>query len=710
MAYLFPPEWTEWRFLPWWSRKLGDIFCVFVWGQWNIVVKDTERVKKVILEGDLTEGWPYKAPATALLGKTCPAILHQEEAGCLRSMISGPLSHASVLKQAPQFAELAQSCIEEVLAGHFEDGEKSSQKEKVKKTPSDCDAELVNTSRSFNSDNSEALCDIDLKALRSYTLDLMHGPVLSLDREYHQLLSGPSRRPTSSTADSAKDDTDEGENDEDDDTPSREMLLLWMDRLKDGLCDVHFTYGPEWMQIWRLNPYGRALNARVHLEELLSKHIEEREQYVPVRHEKGFATRDPFVSAIPLWTLTGDYFFRNEHPVMGFRKNMKKHEGANRLRARSENDLSQTELPLVEDPPAKTRTFHRLRSHSDPDLKPTDNEQSERSRSRKMTQSVLDQILRASDVEGQGITRVATTEITLLLWMMMDAGQAWTSMALHLLSKHEEACFEVQAEIDRLDRKYKDRLFTSFVLEKMEKLDNLIHEAIRFTPTFMGGLKTVNATVEMDGVQIPKHSSIFLSNPNDPESFNIDFDTHKRPEELGSEYPSLDLFGFLPLQGLEIPIMVLQTKIFLIVLLRDYTPIAPGRPKSNFIQRVSQKIRNMRTMSSGDLALAWFPRSKSADDLDRMEKGSSCASSTPITQNTESMPEPTTPVVQTVAERIRKDIDDRNEEGLFTRVPFPVPRRPVQIRPRVEAELFPSLLSPLATPSKPRQAARYRTE
>eukprot|EP00934_Nitzschia_sp_Nitz4_P008783 Nitzschia sp. Nitz4//scaffold21_size171442//114551//115223//NITZ4_002177-RA/size171442-exonerate_est2genome-gene-0.189-mRNA-1//-1//CDS//3329542459//8773//frame0 len=118
MAFLFPPEWTEWRWLPW-SRKLGEIYCVFVWGQWNVVIKGHERVKRMILEGDLTEGWPYKQPATALLGKTCPALLAEEDAICLRTMIRGPLSHASVLRQAPQFAEMAEKCLDEILASKF---------------------------------------------------------------------------------------------------------------------------------------------------------------------------------------------------------------------------------------------------------------------------------------------------------------------------------------------------------------------------------------------------------------------------------------------------------------------------------------------------------------------------------------------------------------------------------------------------------------
>ena len=88
------------------------------------------------------------------------------------------------------------------------------------------------------------------------------------------------------------------------------------------------------------------------------------------------------------------------------------------------------------------------------------------------------------------MTRAATTEICILLWMNLDAGQAWTAMALNLLSTEEEACQVVQAELDLLEKTYgKDRLFTSFVLAKMEKLGALIYEAIRLCPSFLGGMK-----------------------------------------------------------------------------------------------------------------------------------------------------------------------------------------------------------------------------
>lgn len=712
IAFLFPPEWREWRCLPW-SRQLGDTYCVFVWGQWNIVAKGHDTVKKVIVDGDLTEGWPYITPPVALLGKTCPAILEDEEAACLRLMISGPLSHASVVKQAPQFAELAQKCLDDIMAGQFNRGDRHTQTQlnNIDKSQQHSDRikaedDLMNTSDSTSSDGGEKAHKIRLDALRSYTLDLMHGPVLNLDRDDRDVSSITASQHQSVSASTLAEDTEktvrfqDKENEKDDSKgklPSQDMLLLWMDRLKDGLCAVKFTYGPDWMQMWRLNPYGRALNARKKLESMLIAHVEECERHIPVHHEKGRVTRDPFTSALPLWRMTGNYFTRSEHPVMGYRKS--KFVNSNRNRTMSENDIVPEMKEMDNSSVNKVSSKPRHRAQSEPDFIDVEYSRSTFNPKRKVVHSVLDQILHSADYEGRGITRVATTEITLLIWMMMDAGQAWTSMALHLLSRHEDACYEVQTEIDRLASKYKDRLFTSFVLAKMEKLDNLIFEAMRFCPAFMGGLKTVNETIEIDGVQVPKYSTVLLSNIHDDESFTINYDPPKKPEEMGIHYPSVDLFGFLPLQGLEIPIMVLQTKIFLIVLLQNHSPVSPGK-RHNFMRRMTKKISKSIRHIRPDGSL-W---SRSLDDLNEMEKGSSRYSEplTPTRSSRRRVDVSTSPV------RTERHIEIRHEERLFTRVPFPEPRRPIQIRPRSDATLFPASC-PDVKMVKPRVASRCKT-
>lgn len=724
IAYLFPPEWKEWFFIPW-SKKLGDIYSVFVWGQWNVVAKGRERVEKLIIEGDLTEGWPYKMPPTTLLGKTCLAILEEDEASCLRSMISRPLCHASVVKHAQQFAELAEKCIENVMSGHFNKGDRHQATNRDDSSNNYHDEDLVNQtgSDSGSSDSGDrAAHKIKLNALRSYTLDLMHGPVLNLDRNDRDYAMSTTTSNRKMSQGSLSEDVEkavrfEGNNDDNEDNqsqlPSQENLLLWMARLKRGLCDMKFTYGSNWMQLWRLNWYGRALHARKKLETMLAAHVEEREKHIPVHHEKGRSTRDPLASAIPLWRLTELYFSRTEHPVMGFRKKI----ADNRNRTRSENDVVPEMAAGVASGTRIDTTRPRNRAQSEPDFIGVEKvKATNKSAKRKApVYSVLDQILREADQEGQGITRNAATEMTLLIWMMMDAGQAWTSMALHLLSKYDDACSQVQAELDHLQAKYKDRLFTSFVLSKMEKLDNLIYEAIRFCPAFMGGLKMTNETVELDGVQVPKNSNVLLCHVPEDSSFTINYDTPKQPQDMGMFYPSVNLYGFLPLQGLEIPIMVLQTKIFLIVLLKNHDLGSLGR-RQNFMRRVTERIsesfRHIRSPSMKS-PLGGFNRSHSADELCDIESGpgverksASAPSTPPRTHGISSKAPVTTP--ETSGSPIsggdnNKHFEIRHEERLFTKVPFPEPRRPVQILPRSDKQLFPVILS------KPNIASRCVT-
>jgi hypothetical protein len=723
IAYLFSPEWREWFFIPW-SKKLGDTYSVFVWGQWHVVVKGSEKVEKLILEGDLTEGWPYKSPPITLLGKTCLAILEEEEAACLRSMISQPLSHDSVVKHAPRFAELAEKCIENVISGRFSNKGEKQQIAKIESASSDSIYdELMNTSDSASSDDGEKTYQIKLNALRSYTLDLMHGPVLNLnrsDRQYNMSTTMSNRKMShdSVVADVEKSVRFADSEEEKDETyhhelPSQEMLLLWMERLKKGLCAMKITYGSTWMQLWRMNWYGRALDARSKLEMMLSAHVEEREKRIPVHHEKGRVTRDPLASSIPLWRLTELYFFRTEHPIMGFRKSS---IAPCRNRTRSENDVV-LDIGAAVDVESKVMVRPRNRAQSEPDFIGVESSMPTSTSKRKPVDAVLDQILREADHEGRGITRVATTEITLLIWMMMDAGQAWTHMALHLLSKHEDACSQVQAEIDYLAGKYHDRLFTPFVLSKMEKLDNLIYEAIRFCPAFMGGVKRTNATVELDSVQVPKNSNVLLSNLVEEESFTISYDPPKQPQDMGQFYPSVDLYGFLPLQGLEIPIMVLQTKIFLIVTLQRHALVSTGKRQS-FMRRMTLKIgESFRQIRSASIhktpVLPPRSRSCSADDLCVMERGpepkplSVSAPSTPLRMNSIAF-KSSPPTPQTChAPCDQKHIEIRQEERIFTRVPFPEPRRPVGIVPRSERILFPA--SPDAAHAKPGMVSRCIT-
>ena len=158
-----------------------------------------------------------------------------------------------------------------------------------------------------------------------------------------------------------------------------------------------------------------------------------------------------------------------------------------------------------------------------------------------ISSSILEHILSQEGEPGRGLSRAVTTDVMLLLWMMMDAGQAWTSMSLSLLSMDANSRQVIQMEVDKLAEMYGDDcLFTSFVLSKMERLDTLIYEAIRLSPQFLGGVKVVKETVEVGGFQIPRNTNVICCQPSEAE-FDLQRSIGKKPERMGDDYPSVYL-------------------------------------------------------------------------------------------------------------------------------------------------------------------------
>jgi cytochrome P450 len=156
---------------------------------------------------------------------------------------------------------------------------------------------------------------------------------------------------------------------------------------------------------------------------------------------------------------------------------------------------------------------------------------------------LLDRIIRQEEREGKGISQATMTEVSILLWMVMDAGNAWTAMALNLISSNEEALVMVQDELDYLVQIYgREQLFTPIVLARMKHLDALLFEAIRLCPPFLGGMKVTQETVvfeELD-LQVPKNCNVFFCQPTN-ENFDLANAVGKRPEMLGFQYPCVEL-------------------------------------------------------------------------------------------------------------------------------------------------------------------------
>ena len=340
MASHFKSEWREWTWNPW-SRKLGDCFSIFIWGKWRVIVTGPERCKYLMENSELSQGWAWSPPIT-LLGQNCLPLLKDddEEVEYLRQMIEEPLSHESIVLQAPQFAKIAKKCIDNLLLDRkFSNNVEASKdaqgsmlepnkicRNKDNGEDNNDDILLVRTDSSSASSvseeesNTNASYKIKWEDLRSYTLDLFDGPVLNLNR----FVDLPSPSCGSNPVYHSNSDQKRGihvhgtgvhhamrfqDSNGGDKTgnqlksKTRALMLLWMERLKYGLCDTKITFGREWMQVWRLNRYGRSLNARDHLERIIGAHVEAIDKVIPVLHEPGHLTRDPFASAMPLVSL-----------------------------------------------------------------------------------------------------------------------------------------------------------------------------------------------------------------------------------------------------------------------------------------------------------------------------------------------------------------------------------------------------------------------
>jgi hypothetical protein len=120
-------------------------------------------------------------------------------------------------------------------------------------------------------------------------------------------------------------------------------------------------------------------------------------------------------------------------------------------------------------------------------------------------------------------------------------------------------------------------------------------------------------------------------------------------------------YGFLPLQGLEVPLMVMQSKVFLIVALRDFSPLVVSRQKS-FIRRVQSSLRGLaRDKDDTDLNGSQLGNSSDGDDLVGSNRSFDVEAGAATSGE----------VSQTEAMR------------LFTKIPFPEPKRVIRLRARI---------------------------
>jgi cytochrome P450 len=707
IGLLFPPDWREWKWLPErWSRTLGDCFSVFIWGQWRVVIRGPERVKSILDSKGLKEGWAW-SPPVALLGKSCLPLLPDDEAAFLQLLLYKPLAHQSVIQYAPQFAEAAEHFVDDLIAGKFEEKKKPASQAVGGKERflDDGFCENGGIGQSFHSarsgEDQSWHHQIKFDGLRSYTMDLMDGPVLGLNMCGEK--SDQSGRKSNGKKQQSSFDSNGG---------LRDKMFLWMHRLKRALCVIKLSMGREWMYIWLLSQYGRAINGRMHLEEVIAEHVETRAKDAPVKHADGQLYHDPFVMPIPIvsidcedkayhcipfycslqclrsqLTMTENYLNRHQtvtgEPHTGNR--IRSHSEPNDVNCRDENcDLDVEEQTFNRETNAPDEVLKRRRVNSSPDvLLSADREviahcseklktQRNCSEQAEPPKTILDHMLQQDDTHGNGLTKAVTTELCILLWMIMDAGNAWTAMALNLLSLDQSACNRVQQELDLLTSIHgKKAMFTPEVLNQMKTLDAVLFEAIRLCPPFLGGMKVTSETVELNdcGIQIPKNTDVIFCQPTD-EPFDLSKAIGKKPEELGFCHPCPELHGFLPFKGMEVPVMVLQSKVFVAVLLQRCSPFLSK--KRTFIRRVKDVfVGKSKTENLGD--------SDNSDD-DEMDVSS--------IHDHNAGPSVSKWTQETVLSRsisTQAETTQTQAMKLFTKVPFPEPRRVINVRERPSA-------------------------
>jgi Cytochrome P450 len=189
-----------------------------------------------------------------------------------------------------------------------------------------------------------------------------------------------------------------------------------------------------------------------------------------------------------------------------------------------------------------TEPYNRIRAMSSPHVLETSRKKvsdKAQSTSKKPVSSILDQMLSQHDINGAGISKAVATELSILLYMILDAGNAWTSMALNLLALDESALKQVEGELNHLTVLHgKDGLFTSQVMGQMRYLDALIWESIRLCPPFLGGMKVLSETIEFpdDGVQIPKNANVIFCHPTE-RNFDLSEAWGKMPQKLAFSHP-----------------------------------------------------------------------------------------------------------------------------------------------------------------------------
>jgi hypothetical protein len=241
--------------------------------------------------------------------------LEEQEADFLMGLLRVPFSQGNVAQHAHQFAEIAEKFMDDFVSGELSKKFDTAYDRKGRRKRRDgiregLHDETIEEGRAatrkaeFESEHTNnSGCEskwLKLKwdAMRSYTLDLIEGPVLGMN-----MWETPSAQ-SRGEATTEKEKKAIAEPSKNVEIPERARMMLWMDRLKVSLCVIKIPMGPEWMYLWPLTKYGRATIARQHLLKVISKHVADRSELIShVHHGTGHFIQDAAALPFPLVRL-----------------------------------------------------------------------------------------------------------------------------------------------------------------------------------------------------------------------------------------------------------------------------------------------------------------------------------------------------------------------------------------------------------------------
>ena len=240
IGHFFPSHWNEWKCIKCdgvsWSRKLASTFSLFIYGYWNIVIRNQEVAQHLFESGKVELGLQFGwTTPVDILGKEFMAI--QQNGVFPREWLHSlhcSFSKRNIMSYAQRIGMVALLFVTDLHCSNLEE------------TCHDTSTKTRSCGIIDGQISIKKTRQITFSHLQYYTLKLMEGPIADLC-------------PDKSTKNSI----------------ASEKAVRWITRAKRGLMSPKILPNfHEVTQIWRLTRYGTALNARNHfINDMVLEHF-----------------------------------------------------------------------------------------------------------------------------------------------------------------------------------------------------------------------------------------------------------------------------------------------------------------------------------------------------------------------------------------------------------------------------------------------------